>query len=249
MLSNRGIRSGRNFSAQRWPLSRSSSSSSLSSYFTVMHEVITEIEEKELCAYISSLLKRKRYEGEHWDSVISKYKELELHKDRKLPARVNATLKRLESTIKGSYNTKVSLIDPHVIDLDAEGRIGSHVDSVKHSGGVLCGLSLLSTRVMKLRIDQDSSNKHRYDDDEAVSMLLPPRSLYFLAGPCRYDFTHSILGKNEWDPMGACLEMAADADTYNAAVQRRLSIIWRDPVVTGLDEAPSLNVGERESGE
>ena len=211
----------------------------------LLFSVITVEEEEELCTYITSLLKRKRYEGDHWDSVISMYKELELHEGRQLPDGVNSTLRRVESFIKESYKAQVSLIDPHVIDLHTRGRIGSHVDSVKHSGGVLCGLSLLSTRVMKLEIDQDSPNKHLYENERAISMLLPPRSLYFLAGPCRFDFAHCILGKEEWEPSGACLEMAPDAKAYDGAVQRRLSIIWRDPAPTDLEEAYDLELSVR----
>merc|ERR1712100_415269 len=43
---------------------------------------------------------------------------------------------------------QVPWMPPHVIDLSADGAIGAHVDSVKFSGGIVAGLSLISTRHM-----------------------------------------------------------------------------------------------------
>ena len=137
MILTRRVKSGCSIDALSLSLSRVSSSSSHPSHLSLIPDVISKVEERELCEYITSLLKRKRYEGEHWDSVISKYKEMELHEGVQIPLRVNTILKRVENVIKDSYKAKVSLMNPHIIDLDACGRIGSHVDSVKHSGGVL----------------------------------------------------------------------------------------------------------------
>jgi hypothetical protein len=44
----------------------------------------------------------------------------------------------------------MELLPPHVIDLSPDGHIGPHVDSIKFSGGMISGLSLLSSRMMRL---------------------------------------------------------------------------------------------------
>ena len=74
----------------------------------------------------------------------------------------------------------------HAIELEADGEIRPHVDSVKFSGGFVAGLSLLSSAVMTL--------EHSDTRSQIARMLLPPRSLYVLEGAARYDFTHRIGG-------------------------------------------------------
>ena len=200
-------------------------------HFLLKESVISEGEEELLVDYISSLLKRKRYEGNHWDSVIAQYKELELHEHRNMPEGILEVLDRLQSLIKQCYVNEIDQFQPpHVIDLDAGGRIGHHVDSVKHSGGVLCGLSLMSSRIMELA-PEERGDGHG-DFSRPISRLryhLPPRSLYFLEGPLRFQFTHSILGKDDWDSSDRIFcAMASNESDYDAAVQRRLSIVFRD---------------------
>lgn len=51
----------------------------------------------------------------------------------------------------------MEFLSPHVIDLAADGHIGAHVDSLKFSGKLICGLSLLSARVLRLVKTTDSS--------------------------------------------------------------------------------------------
>jgi alkylated DNA repair protein alkB family protein 7 len=199
-----------------------------SPHYRLIKDVISEEEEATLIEYISSLLKRKRYEGEHWDSVIVRYKELELHEGRVMPEGVHVVLDRLAKTIKDAYERPVeSLQPPHVIDLDSAGRIGPHVDSIKHSGGVLCGLSLMSSRIMQLAPEESSIKD---GGDGGVSYFhLPPRSLYFLEGPLRYTYTHSILGKDDYDSENPVFaDMASSESQYRSAVGRRLSVIFRD---------------------
>lgn len=204
------------------------SSSDICSHFGLLENVISRAEEKVIVDYLSSLLKRKRYEGNHWDSVIVKYKELELHGARKMPVEVESVIHRLEALIKESYGDKIEQLQPpHVIDLDALGSIGPHVDSIKHSGGVLCGLSLMSSRIMELVPEAETQAEET--SQTILRYHLPPRSLYFLEGPLRYDYTHSVLGKDDYDSKDAVFSSMAKAeDDYKSAVQRRLSIVFRD---------------------
>jgi alkylated DNA repair protein alkB homolog 7 len=55
----------------------------------------------------------------------------------------------------------------HAIDLTAAGHIRPHVDSIKFSGTVVAGISLLSTAIMKLQ--------HPEQPHSVVKLLLPPR--------------------------------------------------------------------------
>ncbi|KYO40332.1 hypothetical protein Y1Q_0009006 [Alligator mississippiensis] len=73
----------------------------------------------------------------------------------------------------------------HVLDLDKNGYIKPHVDSVKFCGCTIAGLSLLSASVMRLVSEENP--------EDWLDMLLPPCSLYILRGPARYNFTHQIL--------------------------------------------------------
>ena len=56
----------------------------------------------------------------------------------------------------------------HAIDLSAKGYIRPHVDSIKFSGSIVAGLSLLSSATMVLR---------HTESDAAVTLFLPPRSV------------------------------------------------------------------------
>ena len=79
--------------------------------------VISESEEELLVDYISSILKRKRYEGNHWDSVIAQYKEVELHENRMM-LKGSSKFLIVSNLIKQSYATKIDEMQPpHVIDL------------------------------------------------------------------------------------------------------------------------------------
>ena len=110
---------------------------------------------------------------------------------------------------------EVDFLPPHLIDLAPSGFIAPHVDSVKFSGELIAGLSLMSTRVMRLTRESGEG-----EDGDVIELLLQPRSLYLLTGPLRYDFAHEVLGGEAeprlWKRTGLPYE-------------RRLSIILRDP--------------------
>jgi hypothetical protein len=106
-----------------------SSASSLS-LLAVYAEVISANEEQQLLKFLSPLLARRQYEGAHWDSVISKYKEIELSpKSYRIPPNIQEILERMRNLIKeklkASKKEDVSFLNPHIIDLAEDGHIGN----------------------------------------------------------------------------------------------------------------------------
>lgn len=108
---------------------------------------------------------------------------------------------------------------PHIIDLSPAGEIHPHVDSIKRkivfdypkgylysaidSDKIIAGLSLISHREMRLFRNEETIN-----EENRITIDLPPRSLYLLQNEARYDLAHAI-------PKSSSLE-------------RRISIIFRD---------------------
>jgi len=185
-------------------------------------DVVTEGEERILLEYLDKVFARKRYMKGHWDSVITKYKETELQSKGSVEqsAEVREILRRLSQRVLDDSGVAALLPAPHAIDLDVDGFISPHVDSVKFSGGLIAGLSLRSTRVMRLSPmtehddvamrynsfftsrQQSPLRNHRQDNGiifippdkpTFIDVELPPRSLYMLMGPLRYLYTHAIL--------------------------------------------------------
>ncbi|KAM8973015.1 alpha-ketoglutarate-dependent dioxygenase alkB homolog 7, mitochondrial [Pelodytes ibericus] len=147
-------------------------------------DFITPTEEGALCNELEPVLRRKRYESGHWDEAIHRYRETErLH----WSAECLAVLQRVRHLAFTPEEAQLSLV--HVLDLQKEGYIKAHVDSVKFCGGTIAGICLLSSSVMRL-IASDNP-EHRAD------VLLPRRCLYVLSGAVRYDFTHEILRDEE----------------------------------------------------
>jgi len=156
---------------------------------------------------IAPLLKRRRYEQGHWDAVISNYKEIEVP-----PMDV---LSCLYDIIDAHITDWLPL---HAIDLHAEGRLDAHVDSVRYSGDIVAGLSLLTPSILRLRpADTDGTPMSNGD---LIDLLLPERSLYVLRGIYRYEYTHELL------PSGAVF---AGTPVMR---DRRISIIFRNAVRT-----------------
>lgn len=115
----------------------------------------------------------------------------------------------------------VQFLPSHTIDLHANGELNAHVDSIRFSGDIVAGLSLLSTAIMRFVPAPQPSSEENYDmriePIRYIDALLPPRSLYVMAGSIRYDYTHEILPTGSSFAGGAPLTRA-----------RRLSIIFRD---------------------
>jgi len=115
----------------------------------------------------------------------------------------------------------------HAIDLHKDGELNAHVDSVRFSGDIVAGLSLVSSSIMRLIPDdgKDAPSTGDVTDKNRgwVDLYLPPRSLYVLAGPGRYLYSHQLLKS------GSVFENA-NHESSPIAVTRdhRLSVIFRD---------------------
>lgn len=87
------------------------------------------------------------------------------------------------------------------------------MDSVKFSGDMIAGVSLVSTRTMVLKPDQ-------IDSTETIDVELEPRSLYILRNKYRYEYTHAIIGRDS-GPLYSNYQIDKFFD-------RRISIIFRN---------------------
>ncbi|KAL6048657.1 Alpha-ketoglutarate-dependent dioxygenase alkB 7, mitochondrial, partial [Balamuthia mandrillaris] len=151
---------------------------------------ITPEEHAALVQELDPLLRAKPYATDHWDDVIADYRETERSLHRFAPAN-RATLQRLSErwlrfpAAPGEEQPPPLFPHVHVLDLHQRGRMRSHVDSVKFSGGLVAGLSLLSPCVMTLRLEEKEKEREEKEEkgkEEGVEvrMLLPPRSFYVL---------------------------------------------------------------------
>ena len=163
---------------------------------------ITAAEEEALLADVEPPLARRRYEKGHWDAVIAGgYREMQLRFDA-----LSSVAREVAERVRARFPVDSAPLMPtlHALELSEGAYIGPHVDSVKFSGGVVAGISLLSDAVMVLtpaEADGDSSGPsslpHSAADDgdgmpPTVSLLLPRRSLYVLAGDARYHWQHAV---------------------------------------------------------
>jgi alkylated DNA repair protein alkB family protein 7 len=160
---------------------------------------------------------RRRYEKGHWDAVIIKYKETELLDESSLSIESQSVLNRVREQLLQCHfdddrKKHVTWLPCHAIDLHPEGALNAHVDSVRFSGDIVGGLSLLSPSIMRLKPEAEGESGH-------VDMFLPPLSLYVISGPSRYSYTHELLPSGE--SFGG---VAVDRD-------HRLSVIFRDAKV------------------
>ena len=179
---------------------------------------------------------RRRYEKGHWDAVIIKYKETELLDEasmisiesRALFDRVRHQLKERHLSSKIEQGVPIQWLPCHAIDLHKEGELKAHVDSVRFSGDIVSGLSLVSPSIMRLIPDDGTCESDQDKTNETsggwVDLYLPPRSLYVLSGPGRYLYSHQLL------PTGAVFKESDDSDKNAITIHRdhRLSVIFRD---------------------
>uniref|UniRef100_A0A1A7WKD4 Alpha-ketoglutarate-dependent dioxygenase alkB homolog 7, mitochondrial n=1 Tax=Iconisemion striatum TaxID=60296 RepID=A0A1A7WKD4_9TELE len=176
----------------------------LGSQVEVRTDFITEEEEAALVQELEPGLKKKRYEFDHWDDAIHGYRETERLSWG--PA-CEQILNRVRSV---AFPEGSPLLGPvHILDLDKNGYIKPHVDSVKFCGSTIAGLSLLSDSIMRL-VKED-------DRQEWLDLLLSRRSLYIIRDQARYNYTHEILKDEE--------------SIFNGRIvprQRRISVICRN---------------------
>lgn len=189
-------------------------------------EIIDEIDIHKLSHLRTDPLLRfrhRKYERNHWDNAIQAYKEVQRpiehwgqrNKDTLvyLQELIQQQCNRIDIGYEFAFGNKIEWLAPHIIDLASDGVIYPHVDSVKHSGEVICGLSLLSEREMilsKSSSDNDNKNKDAASTEIVDYIPLKERSLYVLAGKSRYELAHSI------------------PQAKQGVQNRRLSIILRD---------------------
>nr|XP_004655060.1 alpha-ketoglutarate-dependent dioxygenase alkB homolog 7, mitochondrial [Jaculus jaculus] len=145
---------------------------------------LSAAEQAVLSAELEPELRRRRYQYDHWDAAIHGFRETE--KSRWSEAS-RAILQRVQAAAFGPEQTLLSAV--HVLDLEPQGYIKPHVDSVKFCGDTIAGLSLLSPSVMRL--------VHTQEPGQWLELLLEPGSLYILRGSARYDFSHEILRDEE----------------------------------------------------
>ena len=99
-------------------------SSDIKKFLLIVPDIISEAEEEAIMRFVQPKLQRKRYEGNHWDSVISKYKETEMS-TKNMPEEVSSAIERISALIRHSTQTnRMVMMPPHVLDLSADGFIG-----------------------------------------------------------------------------------------------------------------------------
>lgn len=218
----------------------------------VYENFISKDEHESLIKDVSNRMRRKRYEKGHWDAVIDGFKESELidpvndgvesfastplsNVSSDLILRVRDHIEKnhilsspdsendsVSSSSSSSKVGNVRWLPCHAIDLGNDGTLSAHVDSVKFSGDIVSGLSLVSSSIMRLRPAASEKDK---DGNSAgagyVDIYLPPMSLYVLSGGGRFDYTHELL------PCGAIFE-TENGKKMQIAREKRVSIIFRD---------------------
>jgi len=201
--------------------------------FGLFLNIIGEDEEKHLADELRQIFRKKSYINNHWDDVIAFYKEVELS-EVSMSVISTDILNKCRSQLNRATNTTYRYLPPHAIELSQEGYIGNllltdflfifiafvvadgHVDNVKFSGELVAGLSLLSCRRMLLVPETPAKG---LIDCPSFSLTIPPRSLYFIRGPLRYNYTHAILGRKG---------MESTTGLIQESVHKRISIIFRD---------------------
>jgi alkylated DNA repair protein alkB family protein 7 len=192
----------------------------------VYQSILSQEEGNVIVQDISALMKRRRYEKGHWDSVISNYKEVELSdllfERPEIPTIYHRVRQHLETN--HLENDSIQWLPCHAIDLKKDGKLNAHVDSIKFSGGLVAGISLLSPSIMRLLVPDDGTEAKATEDEGWVDLYLPPLSLYVLTGVGRYRYSHQLLPDNS---------MYTKPDGTEIAVIRdhRLSVIFRDSKV------------------
>ncbi len=200
----------------------------------VYRDVVTEEEASVISNEIlGHRMRRKRYEKGHWDSVIAGYREMELYDIHELVESMDQHASKASedgpaATMANNFwkirnllqqNHAVSPVTKwlpcHAIDLKQDGQLSAHVDSVRFSGYMVAGLSLLSPAIMRLKEEEEEAS------ETFVDLYLPPNSLYVLTGVGRYEYSHELL------PDGSVFG-SQEENPIVVPREQRLSIIFRD---------------------
>ncbi|XP_077069049.1 alpha-ketoglutarate-dependent dioxygenase alkB homolog 7, mitochondrial isoform X1 [Siphateles boraxobius] len=172
---------------------------------------ISEEEENAIFREVEPGLRKKRYEFDHWDDAIHGYRETER---LQWGVMCESILRRVRVV---AFPEGSPLLGPiHVLDLDKEGYIKPHIDSVKVCLGVICTVSFptvvictlflfsmniafscqfCGSTIAGLSLLSDSIMRLVPENNSTdwVDLLLSRRSLYILRDDARFKFTHEIL--------------------------------------------------------
>ncbi|KAL3110817.1 hypothetical protein niasHT_014754 [Heterodera trifolii] len=178
---------------------------------SVLGDFVSEEEETQLLDEVWPHMKRMRWEDEHWDGQIQRYREREQMLENWLPEN-QALIQRIWHTSFPAPFEPSPYV--HILDLHQDGLISPHLDKSRYCGRVISGLSLLSASVMRMRHKSAELGPLCVAD-----LLLSRRSLYRLSGSARYDFTHALLGADE-----------SRFGTQTVPRERRIALICREVV-------------------
>lgn len=115
--------------------------------------------------------------------------------------------------------------------------VASHVDSIKFSGDFIAGLSLSSSRTLKLTYMPDTETEPNtntpklYNYATTMRFSVPPRSLYILHGPLRYNYGHAISGVSlpiESETADDWIDGSSDTSKSIPEYERRISVMFRN---------------------
>jgi len=146
---------------------------------TIIPNFLSPEEEKVLLDQSSALLSGRRFQKQHWDNVITGYREVERHESL-----WNPSCHLLFSRVKSLLPNNSFLDYVHVLELNKEGEIFPHVDNTEAFGSIICTVCLESDCVMTFEHTSQNNLIHVY---------LPRYSLYIIDGHARYSYKHSIL--------------------------------------------------------
>ena len=212
----------------------------------VFPDVVTAAEAECIAVRAQEAFRRVEAAEGHYDNLITQYKEFYrfgdeqelrcgasevgggIHADYRLggwPGEARAALLRCRN-IAAAFTSVPIQPRVHFLQLAADGFIRPHADDTTNSSAVVCGLTLLSARVMSL-------NNPRYSD-QRVDMLLAPRSFYCLWGSARTEWLHSVDCEVDGPaiPRGPSQAAFTDPIAFDGAITehrrgQRIAVIFR----------------------
>eukprot|EP01063_Lacrimia_lanifica_P016054 TRINITY_DN22680_c0_g1_i1.p1 TRINITY_DN22680_c0_g1~~TRINITY_DN22680_c0_g1_i1.p1 ORF type:complete len:290 (+),score=91.08 TRINITY_DN22680_c0_g1_i1:43-912(+) len=149
----------------------------LRGHVQVIPEFVTADEAAEVEQVIDGHLGAAAWESAHIDSLIRSYREMYVD----CAAAPHPALQRLQEHLQRGSDVPMADFF-HFLEYKPEGYVRPHLDNPAESSHIVAGLSLGDARVMTLTLNGAAP----------VQLLLPPRSLYVLSGPCRYEWLHAI---------------------------------------------------------
>ncbi|KAL3108832.1 hypothetical protein niasHT_015008 [Heterodera trifolii] len=172
---------------------------------SVLGDFVSEEEETQLLDEVWPHMKRMRWEDEHWDGQIQRYREREQMLENWRPEN-QALIRRIWHTSFPAPFEPSPYV--HILDLHQDGLISPHLDKSRYCGRVISGLSLLSASVMRMRHKSAELGQLCVAD-----LLLSRRSLYRLRN-------------RGWSLIGR-----VNCSTQTVPRERRIALICREVVV------------------